>query len=191
VLEAGELWATSTSSSITYLERLLTGNGNRDSSSAIVTIPGLIGHGFPPAYNWNLTTTPQKFLDNKARDYGQGHVVGGGSILNGIVTTRGARADYDAWQALGSPGWAWEDMLPYFKKVRRGSIYNIQRHVHANAPQSETFSADVSPERARTLNIKPDQSVHGTSGPLEVTYPTFLYNQSSMSPVSSLSVLWL
>jgi choline dehydrogenase-like flavoprotein len=181
VLEAGELWATSLP--ITSTERLLT--GNRDSSSAIVTVPGLIGHGFPPAYNWNLTTTPQEFLDNKARDYGQGHVVGGGSILNGIVTTRGARADYDAWQALGNPGWAWQDMLPYFKKVRRRSIYTIQRHAQANAPQSETFSADISPERARMLNINPDQSVHGTSGPLEVTYPTFLYNQSSMSPVSS------
>ncbi|KAK4035410.1 hypothetical protein C8A01DRAFT_38093 [Parachaetomium inaequale] len=134
--------------------------GELDSSSDIVTVPGLIGHGFPPAYNWNLTTTPQEFLDNNTRDYGQGHVVGGGSILNGIVTTRGARADYDAWQALGNPGWGWEDMLPYFKK-------------------SEKFSVDVSSGRAKTLNIRPDQSVHGTSGPLEITYPNFLYNQST------------
>ena len=77
----------------------------------------MIGHGFPPAYNWNLTTTRQEFLDNNVRDYGQGHVVGGGSILNGIVTTRGAQADYDAWETLGNPGWGWRDMLPYFKKV--------------------------------------------------------------------------
>ncbi|KAK4155418.1 GMC oxidoreductase-domain-containing protein [Chaetomidium leptoderma] len=133
--------------------------GELDSSAGIVTVPGLIGHGFPPAYNWNFTTTPQAFLDNKTRDYGQGHVVGGGSILNGMVTTRGARADYDAWQALGNPGWGWQDMLPYFKKTER-------------------FSVDVSPERARTLHINPDPSVHGTDGPLEVTYPNFLYNQS-------------
>jgi choline dehydrogenase-like flavoprotein len=92
----------------------------RDPSSDIVTVPGLIGHGFPPAYNWNFTTTPQEFLDNNTRDYGQGHVVGGGSILNGIVTTRGARADYDAWEALRNPGWGWQDMLPYFKKVCLG-----------------------------------------------------------------------
>ena len=25
--------------------------------------------------------------------------------------------DYDAWGALGNPGWSWENMLPYFKKV--------------------------------------------------------------------------
>jgi hypothetical protein len=71
------------------------------------------------------------------------------------------------------------------------SRINIQRHVQTNAPQSEAFSADVSPERARTLNINPDQSVHGTSGPLEVTYSNFFYNQSGMSPVSGLSVMWL
>ena len=88
-----------------------------DSSSEIVTVPGLIGHGFPPAYNWNFTTTRQEFLDNRTRDYGQGHVVGGGSILNGIVMTRGTVADYDAWEALGNTGWGWKGLLPYFKKV--------------------------------------------------------------------------
>ena len=31
--------------------------------------------------------------------------------------TRGARADYDAWQALVNPGWGWQGLLPYFKKV--------------------------------------------------------------------------
>ncbi|KAH6632595.1 hypothetical protein F5144DRAFT_513114 [Chaetomium tenue] len=119
---------------------LAVANRLSEDSNDIVTVPGLIGHGFPPAYNWNFTTAPQEFLDNNTRDYGQGHVVGGGSILNGIVTTRGARADYDAWEALGNPGWGWQDMLRYFKK-----------------------------------------SVHGTSGPLEVTYPNFLYNQSSVA----------
>lgn len=88
-----------------------------DSCSEIVTVPGLIGHGFPPAYNWNFTTTRQEFLDNRTRDYGQGHVVGGGSILNGIVMTRGTVADYNAWEALGNPGWGWKGLLPYFKKV--------------------------------------------------------------------------
>ncbi|KAL2133538.1 hypothetical protein VTI74DRAFT_2191 [Chaetomium olivicolor] len=133
--------------------------GELDSSSEIVTVPGLIGHGFPPAYNWNFTTTAQEFLDNNTRDYGQGHVVGGGSILNGIVMTRGAKAHYDAWQALGNPGWGWRDLLPYFKK-------------------SEKFVVDASPERARTLNIEAERAVHGTEGPLEVSYPNFLYNQS-------------
>ncbi|KAL2256053.1 hypothetical protein VTK26DRAFT_2264 [Humicola hyalothermophila] len=139
---------------------LVLEGGELDPSPDIVTVPGLIGHGFPPPYNWNFTTTPQEFLDNKPRDYGQGHVVGGGSILNGIVMTRGARQDYDAWEALGNPGWGWDGLLPYFKK-------------------SERFSVNVPPERADALHIRPEDSMHGTEGPLEVTYPNFVYNQST------------
>jgi choline dehydrogenase-like flavoprotein len=30
---------------------------------------------------------------------------------------RGDVDDYDTWGALGNPGWSWQSMLPYFKKV--------------------------------------------------------------------------
>lgn len=49
-------------------------------------------------------------------DLGKG--VGGGSLINGMCWTRGGSADYDAWVALGNPGWGWNDLLPYFKRVR-------------------------------------------------------------------------
>ncbi|KAK3324619.1 hypothetical protein B0T19DRAFT_464800 [Cercophora scortea] len=121
---------------------------------------GLVGHGWNPEYDWNITTAPQEFLDNRTRWYNLGHVVGGGSVLNGLVVTRGAKVEYDAWQALGNPGWGWRGLLPYFKK-------------------SETFVDDVDPDDASALHIQPDMSVHGTSGPLEVAYPKFFYNQSN------------
>ena len=33
-----------------------------------------------------------------------------------MVYMRGQAADYDHWRQLGLPGWAWDDVLPYFKK---------------------------------------------------------------------------
>lgn len=36
--------------------------------------------------------------------------------LDVVALSRGARADYDAWEALGNPGWGWESMFKYFKK---------------------------------------------------------------------------
>lgn len=47
----------------------------------------------------------------------QGKVLGGGSILNAMCWNRGGADDYDAWEALGNPGWGWEGMLPYFIKA--------------------------------------------------------------------------
>lgn len=47
----------------------------------------------------------------------QGKALGGGSILNAMCWNRGGKDDYDAWEALGNPGWNWGGMLPYFIKV--------------------------------------------------------------------------
>ncbi|KAK0627673.1 hypothetical protein B0T14DRAFT_563456 [Immersiella caudata] len=134
--------------------------GELDNSEARITVPGFVGHGYNPAYVWNFTTAPQEFLDNSSRPYCQGHVIGGSSIINGLVATRGSLAEYDAWEALGNPGWNWRGLLPYFKK-------------------SENFTAnDIEREAANSLHIRPEISQHGFSGPLQIGYPRFFYHQS-------------
>jgi choline dehydrogenase len=82
-----------------------------------VTVPGNIGEENPSRYEWAVTTTPQRFLDNATRTFNQGRVVGGSTVTNGLCWTRGSAADYDAWENLGNPGWGWEGLLPYFLKV--------------------------------------------------------------------------
>lgn len=70
----------------------------------------------------------QEFLDGKARTMSQGKVVGGSTIVNGLVWTRGSVADFDAWERLGNPGWGWNGLLPYFEKVSLGT--NFLRCMH-------------------------------------------------------------
>jgi choline dehydrogenase len=41
-------------------------------------------------------------------------VLGGSGIINGLVWTRGHRADYDAWAEAGNPGWDFHSVLPLF-----------------------------------------------------------------------------
>merc|ERR1740123_2718824 len=32
-----------------------------------------------------------------------------------MLYVRGDQEDYDAWERRGNPGWAWQDVLPFFK----------------------------------------------------------------------------
>lgn len=74
--------------------------------------------------------------------YEQARILGGGSSINGICANRGSPHDYDEWEALGAKGWAWSDVLPYFKRLETDADYDgplhgqsgpmpIQRHSRA------------------------------------------------------------
>jgi choline dehydrogenase-like flavoprotein len=68
------------------------------------------------AHHFNDTTVPQPGLNNASLKYLVGAVVGGSSAVNGMFFDRGTKADYDAWESLGNPGWGWDGLFPYFKK---------------------------------------------------------------------------
>ncbi|OIW28820.1 alcohol oxidase [Coniochaeta ligniaria NRRL 30616] len=148
--------------------------GQLDTDGEIVTIPALIGQDLWTNYDWNFSTTAQSFLDKGKRPFNSGRVVGGSSILNGLVWTRGAKSDYDAWEALGNPDWGWKDLLPYFDK-------------------SETFT--LHPEHNTTSDIHVDSDIpeHGRDGPVQVAYPNFIYEQSNsfLQGIASLGVPFL
>jgi len=66
--------------------------------------------------NWGYRTEPQQNLDNRRLYWPRGRVLGGSSAINAMCYTRGHRADYDAWEAMGAQGWNWDRVLPYFIK---------------------------------------------------------------------------
>jgi choline dehydrogenase len=47
----------------------------------------------------------------------RGRSMGGSSTINGQIAIRGIPDDFERWAAQGCAGWAWEDMLPYFRKL--------------------------------------------------------------------------
>lgn len=59
-------------------------------------------------------------LDNNERisnvSYDWFQVIGGTSVVHGMMYMRGSRKDYDDWEKLGNEGWSYKDVLPYFKK---------------------------------------------------------------------------
>jgi len=82
-----------------------------------ITVP--IGYGktfYDARYNWKYLTEPDPGTANRVSYWPRGKVLGGSSSINAMVYIRGQAEDFDGWAESGNPGWAWRDVLPYFKK---------------------------------------------------------------------------
>ena len=67
--------------------------------------------------DWGYHTEPQAGMGGRRLYWPRGKVLGGSSSVNAMIYIRGVPGDYDMWAQLGSRGWAWDDVLPYFKKA--------------------------------------------------------------------------
>jgi choline dehydrogenase len=72
---------------------------------------------FNKRLNWNYYTEPMELLRGRRMYWPRGKGLGGSSSINGMVYIRGHRNDFDSWRDLGNPGWGYDDVLPYFKKL--------------------------------------------------------------------------
>lgn len=63
-------------------------------------------------------------MENNQCKYPRGRVMGGSSVLNYMIYTRGNRRDFDRWAELKNVGWSYADVLPFFKKLENSEIPN-------------------------------------------------------------------
>ncbi|KAF8903214.1 hypothetical protein CPB85DRAFT_1438450 [Mucidula mucida] len=108
---------------------------------------------------FNVTSVPQPAIGNKRCTVYAAAVVGGGSTINGMLFDRGAAEDYDNWEKLNNTGWGWDGLLPYFKKSTR-------------------FNTPTDPAIVAEYNQTWDASVYGTDGPIQVTFPPWVWPTS-------------
>lgn len=93
---------------------LLEAGGTND--NFLVKTPGFMPF-LPKAANYRYETAPQKGLNGRTGYQPRGRGLGGSSAINAMIYIRGHAWDYDNWAALGCAGWAYEDVLPYFKRA--------------------------------------------------------------------------
>ncbi|KAJ4341297.1 hypothetical protein N0V95_007273 [Ascochyta clinopodiicola] len=128
--------------------------GPFDGHEPSVLVPGLLDLDTTP-YWFNLTSTPQPYLDNRTFQVTIAAAVGGGTVINGMFFHRGAKTDHDAWEELGAHGWGWSNLLPYFKKSEKFT------------PPDASFASE--------WGIQWEDYVHGTQGPLQISYPPYQF----------------
>ncbi len=72
-----------------------------------------------PSVDWCYKTEPDPGLNGRSIEWPRGKVLGGSSSLNGLLYVRGQPQDYDRWRQMGNVGWAWDDVLPLFKRAEK------------------------------------------------------------------------
>ncbi|KAF9012266.1 alcohol oxidase [Hymenopellis radicata] len=125
--------------------------GKNVSSNPDTRIPGSYPQNLGnPEFDWAFSSTPQSHAGGRPVYLPRGKSLGGTSNLNFMQVNRANIEEYNTFADFGINGWGWKDLLLYFKKYE-----------NLTASQKSQDQAHV------TVN----SSVHGTDGPVDVTYP--------------------
>lgn len=68
-------------------------------------------------YDWGYQSEPEPHLGGRRLATPRGKVIGGSSSINGMVYVRGHARDFDTWAEMGADGWAYKNVLPYYKRM--------------------------------------------------------------------------
>jgi choline dehydrogenase-like flavoprotein len=137
---------------------LLDAGGRND--NWVVTTPGaMILMISGKVNNWAFNTVPQKGLNGRIGYQPRGKGLGGSSAINAMVYIRGHRADYDEWASLGNPGWAYGDVLPYFKRSEDNAELDGEYHgkggpLHVQGLQSDNPVREMFLQGAREAQFR-------------------------------------
>ncbi len=107
---------------------LLLEAGSADKSMWLRMPLGFAKLFYHPKYNWRYHTTPQRELMGQRVYTPRGKVLGGSGAINAMIYVRGQRRDFDDWAAQGNPGWGWDDVLPWFKRLESHPLGDSEWH---------------------------------------------------------------
>ncbi len=115
-------------------------------------------------YDWGFETEPEPYLGGRRLACPRGRVIGGSSSINGMVYVRGHARDFDHWAENGATGWAFADVLPYFKRMEdwhggAGSEWRGQGgplHVSRGARENPLFDAFIEAGRQAGYPVTED-----------------------------------
>jgi choline dehydrogenase-like flavoprotein len=102
--------------------------GGRNDNWVVTTPFALVLMVAGKVNNWAFNTVPQRGLNGRIGYQPRGKGLGGSSAINAMVYIRGHRSDYDHWASLSNSGWAYADVLPYFKRSENNADFDGEYH---------------------------------------------------------------
>jgi len=153
--------------SATGLRVLLIEAGPPDRSPYIHVPAALIKTIGNPRHDWCLLAEPDASRHGKVDLWPAGRTLGGSSSINGMLYVRGAREDFDAWAALGNPGWGYADVLPAFRRIERthfgeDAVRGREGPMHVQALRTKHELGDVFLQAAAQCGVPFNPDYNGT-----------------------------
>ncbi len=138
-----------------------------------IQMPGALSFPMSMArYDWGFASEPEPGLGGRRMPVPRGKVIGGSSSINGMVYVRGHARDFDHWAEAGATGWAYADVLPYYKRMEcwhgtgdrqwRGTDGPL--HVTRGTRENPLFHAFVEAGREAGYGLTEDYNGHRQEG---------------------------
>lgn len=83
---------------------------------------------YHPKYNYMYYSEEEPNMAGRKLYAPRGKGQGGSGAINAMIYVRGQAKDFDDWAAAGNDGWAYDDVLPYFKKLESHPLGDSQYH---------------------------------------------------------------
>jgi choline dehydrogenase len=91
-------------------------------------LPADVANGLTPtlSHDWGYSSEPDS--GGRTISLPRAKLVGGCGATNVAVALRGVPGDYDDWAAQGNPGWAFDDVLPFFRLIESDADFQDKWH---------------------------------------------------------------
>ena len=149
---------------------LLLEAGRSDRHPLVQTPLGLVRMMGHRDFDWRFESVPSESQGQAITKIPRGKLLGGSGSINSMLYVRGRPSDYDEWaQEQGATGWAWQDVLPVFKRMERNSRQLDDTQHGRNGPMHVEDQASPHPlthhfiEAGRELQVRHNQDFNGST----------------------------
>ncbi|VDC26533.1 GMC family oxidoreductase [Pseudogemmobacter humi] len=101
---------------------------------------------FNPKTNWMFSSEPEEAMAGRRIYCPRGKVQGGSGSINAMIWVRGQRSDFDDWAKAAGPGWGYDAVLPWFRKLENHPAGETEWH-------SSQGPVGITPMKGRTHPI--------------------------------------
>ena len=120
----------------------------------VQNIPAVAAYLQSTSYSWGHVAERQEGnclgMDDQQCGFPRGKALGGSSVINYMIYSRGNAEDFNRWEKAGNTGWSFKDVLPYFLKSERCSVEKYKNSPFRN--QSGLLSVEDVPYKSSLVD---------------------------------------